>query len=227
MKGRRWGVKIVQVVPLIDSGGYSKSQAFKRIIGDIEAAVLSIRWPPGNSTFTINPAKHGNGVAPIKLSFLSTLKERGWTLEKKYPGSEDTIRPGAFDGHLEIKGLAPFVAEWETGNVSSSHRAMNKMAMGVEKAILSGGILVLSSRGLYPFLTDRIGNFDELRAYLSLWSRVPAHSAYLGMMVVEHDKLDMGVEIIPKGDDGRAKEYQRRISELLASDRASKSSRRF
>lgn len=57
--------------------------------------------------------------------------------------------------------------EWETGNVSSSHRSLNKMSLGLLKGVLAAGILVVPSRELYKYLTDRIGNFEELAPYLS------------------------------------------------------------
>lgn len=218
-------MRFVRVETLIDAGGYSENPVFSRILDDVKAAVAAVHWPEGNDKFTINPVRHGNGVAPIKLPFLTTLRDRKWTLEERYPGrsSENSnIRPGAFDAHLDLSknGLLPFVVEWETGNISSSHRAMNKMAMGIENKVLSGGLLIVPTRELYKWLTDRIGNFGELQAYIPLWSRIQVAHGYLGMVLVEYDELNNSVDLLPKGDDGRAKEYQRKIANLLAAEAA-------
>ena len=41
---------------------------------------------------------------------------------------------------LTEQGLAPFAVEWETGNIASSHRAMNKMALALKQVRIAGGI---------------------------------------------------------------------------------------
>ena len=81
---------------------------------------------------------------------------------------------------------------------------MNKMALGVTAGWLSGGILVLSSRSLAQYLTDRIGNYPELEPYFPLWSAVRANNAFLGVIEVEHDRTSTKVRRISKGTDGRA-----------------------
>jgi len=94
--------------------------------------------------------------------------------------------------------------EWETGNISSSHRALNKMALGLKKKVLIAGILVVPSRELYQYLTDRVGNFAELEPYLELWQSIPCESGVLEIVVIEHDAVSTNVPRIPKGTDGRA-----------------------
>ncbi|MGA1841038.1 MAG: hypothetical protein ACMUIU_10470 [bacterium] len=47
-----------------------------------------------------------------------------------------------------IVGDRLFCVEWETGNISSSHRAINKMALGIIRDILIGGILIVPTRNL-------------------------------------------------------------------------------
>jgi hypothetical protein len=88
---------------------------------------------------------------------------------------------------LGREGYQPFVAEWETGNISSSHRAVNKMALGLLTGRISGGVLVLPARKLYRYLTDRIGNYEELRPYFPMWSALPVADGYLGILAVEYD----------------------------------------
>ncbi len=120
--------------------------------------------------------------------------------------SPAVARPGAFDAwlSLEDEGLPPFVAEWETGNISSSHRAMNKMALGLVEGRLSGGVLVLPTRRLYTYLTDRIGNVKELEPYFPLWSSLNVRQGFLGVIVIEHDRESWDVPRIPKTTAGRA-----------------------
>ncbi len=199
-------------VKLIDAGGFAESPAFARIETDLRDAVDHVRWPPDAPDFTIvpEPGKKrdmGNGVTPIKNGFIALLRERGWKLEQRYSRKDESVaRPGAFDAwlSLEDEGLPPFVAEWETGNISSSHRAMNKMALGLVEGRLSGGVLVLPTRRLYTYLTDRIGNVKELEPYFPLWSSLNVRQGFLGVIVIEHDRESWDVPRIPKTTAGRA-----------------------
>lgn len=92
----------------------------------------------------------------------------------------------------------------ETGNISSSHRALNKMAVGILKGILVGGVLVLPTRKMYKYLTDRIGNFSEIEPYFPLWESLDVKEGYLAVIAIEHDGVSKNVPRIPKGTDGRA-----------------------
>ena len=78
------------------------------------------------------------------------------------------------------------------------------MALGLMKGVLAAGVLVVPSRKLYKFLTDRVGNFDELEPYLDLWRAVPCSRGVLEIVVVEQDAESTLVPRIPKGTDGRA-----------------------
>lgn len=205
-------MRLVDFVRLIDNARFSQTEPYHKIEQDLRDAIDHVRWPPNGPDFAIYPEsgkkrKEGNGVKPIKLGFQSLLSERGWRLERRYPAAKDesAVRPGAFDAWMELAdaGFSPFVIEWETGNISSSHRALNKMATGLQEGILSGGILVLPTRHLYPYLTDRIGNFDELKPYFKFWSSMPVRG-FLAVVSVEHDRESLEVPRIPKGTDGRA-----------------------
>lgn len=94
--------------------------------------------------------------------------------------------------------------EWETGNISSSHRSLNKMCLGLLQGAIKAGILVVPSRALYPYLTDRIGNIAELEPYFPVWSATPCEEGILEIVVIEHDATSDTVPRIPKGTDGRA-----------------------
>jgi hypothetical protein len=94
--------------------------------------------------------------------------------------------------------------EWETGNISSSHRALNKIALGILRGIFIGGALVLPTRAMYKYLTDRIGNYDEIEPYFELWKKLPIKKGLLLVIAIEHDSVNGSVPRIPKGTDGRA-----------------------
>ena len=97
-----------------------------------------------------------------------------------------------------------FCLEWETGNVSSSHRAINKMALGILKKVLIGGVLIVPTRTMYNYLTDRVGNFRELEPYFPLWQALKVEEGLLEVIAIEHDGVSKSVPRIPKGTDGRA-----------------------
>ncbi|MED1205605.1 hypothetical protein [Heyndrickxia acidicola] len=115
-----------------------------------------------------------------------------------------TAKPGALDACKKVDEKL-FVVEWETGNISSSHRALNKMALLLLDGHISAGILIVPTRKMYPYLTDRIGNYEELVPYFNLWKNVNVKKGYLEIIAIEHDGLNKLAPIIPKGTDGNAK----------------------
>jgi len=165
-------------------------------------------WPPGSDKFTIYPQSgkkrgEGNGVVPIRNEFITELKKRKWTIEgaaKNLLGQE----LGDFDAVL-LGPEGPIVVEWETGNISSSHRSMNKLTMLIADGVIAAGTLVVPSRKLYVYLTDRIGNYQELEPYLKLWKSVPCKKGVLEIVVIEQDSISYDVPKIPKTTAGRAK----------------------
>ena len=82
---------------------------------------------------------------------------------------------------------------------------MNKLTMLIADRTIAAGTLVVPSRKLYAYLTDRIGNYKELEPYLKLWKCVPCKTGILEIVVVEHDAESYDVPRIPKTTDGRAK----------------------
>ena len=135
---------------------------------------------------------------------IEELVKQGWKSEQ-YLDIASLNRPGKLDAVLYTPH-GPVALEWETGNISSSHRALNKMALGLLKGILAAGILVVPSRELYRFLTDRIGNMSELEPYLDLWRSIPCKQGILEIVAIEHDEMSRSVPRIPKGTSGRALE---------------------
>lgn len=189
-------------VSLISRGDFEKSQEWSVIQSEIRSAIDLIVYPPGASNFTINPTRHGNGVKPIKNACVSALQENfGWELETKITYA--TRSPGRVDATKRLNGDF-FALEWETGNISSSHRAVNKIVLGLLRGIFLGSALVLPSRKLYAYLTDRIGNYEELEPYFDVWRAVNINEGFLEIFVVEHDAIDSNIPTITKGTDGRA-----------------------
>ncbi|WP_414567597.1 restriction endonuclease [Nostoc sp. CCY 9925] len=195
-------MKIVQEVSLISVGNFEESNDWSIIRAEIRDAISLIVHPPGTSSFTINPSKHGNGVKPIKDACMIALRDKfGWSLETSITYA--TRSPGKVDATKVIDNYL-FALEWETGNISSSHRAVNKLSLGLLRGVFLGAVLVLPSRKLYPYLTDRIGNYEELEPYFDIWRAIRIEEGFLAIFVIEHDRLDENVPKITKGTDGRA-----------------------
>lgn len=188
-------VKHIDTHVIIDNG-FGLSKELVQVNLDVLAGIDAVRWPRGGSDFAIPPGKNLNGVKPIKNEFIEYLESRGWIPEFNW-----------FDAYKEFpNGTLPFAVEWETGNISSSHRAINRIALGMHENRLAGGILILPTHDFYYHLTDRVGNFRELEPYIPLWKlwQSQINFGYLAIVTVEHDRLDATVPSIPKGTDGRA-----------------------
>lgn len=201
-------MKIVHVETIISCGPYSKSDHWRTTRRSLHKAIRKCDWPPGSRKFTIFPQSgkkrgEGNGVRPIRREFIEALKRQGWTIEGR---AKNVFGQSLGDFDAVIGGPeGPVVVEWETGNISSSHRSMNKLTMLVADGTISAGTLVVPSRKLYVLLTDRIGNYQELEPYLKLWKSVPCKKGILEIVVIEQDAESPNVPRIPKGTDGRAK----------------------
>lgn len=206
-------MKIIHVEELINVGSFSQTATWAHIDQDLRQAIQTVHWPHDSDSFTLNPLPKGNGVRPIKEAWRLYLLAAGWIKEL-------SLRVGATPAQTAVKArdLGPvdvayqladqiyFCAEWETGNISSSHRAINKICLGMLRKVLVGGVLIIPSSGMYPYLTDRIGNYGELEPYFPLWRSV-AHNITDGLVaiyVIEQDALDPAVPLITKGTDGRA-----------------------
>ncbi|HEY1803201.1 MAG TPA: hypothetical protein VGG45_01855 [Terracidiphilus sp.] len=200
-------MRIVHVETVLSCGSYAASAHWADTRAVIHEAVKKCDWPPGSGTFTINPVRKGNGVKPVKSEFVKELKRLEWTIEGPAKNLLDQ-RLGDFDA--VIPGPEGFVVtEWETGNISSSHRSMNKLTMLVADGLIAAGVLIVPSRNLYLYLTDRIGNYRELEPYLKLWRSVPCKVGVLEIVAIEQDSESTDVPLIPKGTDGRSKKRKK------------------
>jgi hypothetical protein len=202
-------MKVVEEVSLVKTGKFAESSKWKSIRKSIHDAVKDVEWPKGSGKFTIYPESgkkrgEGNGVKPIKDGLLIDLQKRGWAIEGEAKlDSNSSSRFGKFDAVLQTSH-GPVIVEWETGNISSSHRSLNKMALFLLEGKIAAGLLVVPSRSLYSYLTDRVGNVQELRAYFPMWKALAVKSGILEIIVIEHDATSTKVPKIKKGTDGRA-----------------------
>src|SRR5450755_1956849 len=128
-------MKIDREVYFLKRGSNEENTLFDDVKKEVEKAIKRVVWPIGNSVFCINPVRKGNGVVPIKKEFIAYLKAHGWITEKSFE-LVDGIGAGPIDALLKTP-LGSIAVEWETGNISSSHRAINKMATAIiEKNII-------------------------------------------------------------------------------------------
>lgn len=196
-------MRIIREETLINQGDFAQSPELVRLRQHIEQAITDVTWPPGSTEFTIYPVKHANGVVPIRKLFQNNLKSLGWQVETRLDVGAVEKQPGPIDATYRV-GNQHFAVEWETGNISSSHRALNKMVIGLLRGVLIGGALVLPTSLLYPYLTDRIGSFEELAPYFDVYRSVRCECGLLLVIAVEHDAISPAAPHIPKGTDGRA-----------------------
>lgn len=197
-------MKLVQLRYVIRAGGYEVTDEWRRAESDILDAVARLTWPPDarGGTFTIHPESgkkrgQGNGVVPIKLGFLEALADSGWSInERRNPERFDAVR------HLDDGYIVG--AEWETGNISSTHRSLNRIVRAWQRGIARGGFLILPTKRLAQYLTDRVGNWEELESYLGVWEAHQWDRGALAIATVEQDAEDTAVPRIAKGTDGRA-----------------------
>ena len=132
-------MKIVRDEFIVDAGTFSKSKEYTQIHQQILEAIEHIVWPTGSDIFTINPGLHANGVVPIKESCMVYLESQGWKREVPLDLKATVKRPGNLDAVIQVLG-SNYAAEWETGNISSSHRAINKISLGLLAGVILGGV---------------------------------------------------------------------------------------
>ena len=201
-------MKITKIHTLLSTGNFEASVTYQKIESEIVAAIQCITNPIGASGFYLYGKRKGNGVVPIKKAFIKQLDDFG---RKNEHICDSTIKPRKIDSTKKLENGKYFGAEWETGNISSSHRALNRLALGIRDGLLEGGVLVLPSRNMYEYLTDRVGNFQEIEAYFPVWEDLSysfearRQSALIKVIEIEHDGISDDIPPILKGTDGRAR----------------------
>lgn len=196
-------MKILKTEFLIQKGSFALSSELETILEQVRNAIRSVTWPQGSDRFILYPVKMANGVVPIKKNCMCYLVREGWAIEYRM-SIASRLKPGPIDAVKKLIDGRWFAVEWETGNISSSHRALNKMAVGLLDGKLAGGVLILPSREMYRYLTDRIGNYAEIEPYFPVWKNLSIRDGVLAVIEIEHDDLSLDVPQIMKGTDGRA-----------------------
>ncbi len=216
-----------------DSGWDAIHKSFVR-------SIESIDFPEGSGKLTLRKKTkdpisnqwNRNGVGYLRNRFLKHMvNDEGWQAEGEvglqqkqpdlilYPSMEPyqeqiTSEFGDFDFVTTTKSGARVAIEWETGNISSSHRSLNKLSILLSENIIQAGVLILPSRNLYEHLTDRIGNIGELSPYLDMWKSTgnSVRKGLLAIVVVEHDELtdDPDFPYLKMGNDGRSAEGKKK-----------------
>lgn len=224
-------MKWLRTIVLFDRGNVISSADWKGLHESYLRAIGSVEHPlhSGSLTLRRRVRKNRNGVVPLRKQFLAyMLDHEHWQAESNvplardrdqaplllYPTMEKYREPitsdfGGFDFMATAELGTRVAIEWETGNISSSHRSMNKLAIALGSGIIEVGVLIVPSRELYEHLTDRIGNIGELSGYLAAWAKTGSgvKRGLLAITVVEHDHLtdDPDVPYLPRGKDGNAK----------------------
>jgi Restriction endonuclease BamHI len=230
-------MKWLRTLILFDQGNVISSNDWQTLHQSYVRSIESIDFPEGSGSLTLKRKVKDedgqwrrNGVNYLKSRFINhILVEEKWQAEglvdlardrdqppiRLYPSLELYREPvtsdfGGFDFVSTGAEGHRIAIEWETGNISSSHRSMNKLAIALANGIVDIGVLIVPSRALYEHLTDRIGNISELSGYLSMWEGLKAtvERGLLAITVVEQDDLtnDDSFPYLPRGNDGRAKE---------------------
>jgi hypothetical protein len=230
-------MKWLRTLVLFDKGDVLGSTDWADIHASYVRAIESVEFPEGSGSLTLRrKIRLGrqwqrNGVGYPKSCFVRHLVQKeGWlpeaTVNIKPPATEVILYPslanhqeevvsafGGFDFFHTAKNGTVAAIEWETGNISSSHRSMNKLAIALESEQIQIAVLIVPSRLLYEHLTDRIGNIAELSGYLAMWKAMGASvtRGLFAVSVVEHDALtdDPAFPFLPVGNDGRAEEGRR------------------
>jgi len=205
-------MRIVETIDPISEGGVDDLPVWQAAWEQVREAITCVDWPHGSGKFTINPGKgkNPNGVLPIKLPCIHKLKSYGWK-DEGLPRELAGVQIGNLDALLETSA-GPIGFEWETGNISSSHRAINKILLAIFNGGLLGGVLAVPSEDMRRFLTDRIGNITELRPYLCLWKNIQVKRGILRIVAFSPDAVSTSVPLIPKQMDGNAFRVQTIVS---------------
>ena len=195
-------MKIIEIIDILSAGAIAGSPEWQDAWAHVKQAIAVTDWPHRTGSFIIRPARHENGVGPMKVPCLIELDRLGWKTEK-LPKMLSGVKMGNLDAMYETPiGIVGF--EWETGNISSSHRAIGKLVQCMQMGGLIGGFLIVPGDDLKRYLTDRVGNIGELRPYIPMWSGIALDRGILRVVVVEQDATSDTVALIPKDHSGRA-----------------------
>lgn len=176
----------------------------RQAFSEIKEAILK-NCTDDSGKFTINSSeKNCNGVVPVKEGIYRYLEERcEWFREKPLAYFENAKKGGPIDVYKEFGDRNnPFSVglEFETGNISSAHRSMNKLLLGIQHEDLQMAFLIMPIKKLAHYLTDRIANYEELAPYFLLLENFPF--VVFGFDADNYDENKETTPPFPKGKDG-------------------------
>lgn len=162
-----------------------------------------------------NSQKKINSVTPIKAGLIKLLHDNyQWETEHHLQALRDNVPSSSDDskrkrgqgGGIDVYKEFDFQGymfrvgiEFETGNVASVHRSLNKLSMGIQSRELDLIFLILPIFNLAQYLTDRVANYEEIEAYFPLFSEKPFIA--LGF---EAENYSPEFPIFEKGKDGNS-----------------------
>ena len=111
---------------------------------------------------------------------------------------------GSYFAYDIIGAIAPSLVEELGAGRETVGTLYTMYSIAAILSVLIGGVLILPTRTMYRYLTDRVGNIAEVEPYFPLWGAVPITKGILAVVVIEHDAVSREVPRIPKGTDGRA-----------------------
>lgn len=204
-------------VTLYDRNFYAKRAEVQKLIGDVFTALHKMTNhidENGEEIYTLKASvNNDNGVKPLTNQFRRNMEELGWDSEKSF-WSKSVDGPGPVDFAMQLSDGTWFCVEWETGNKSSTNRAVEKLQLGMTDNIISGGILVVAEEEFQKHCTSGIGSFELCKHYIRKWRRHQDGDffAIIGFTYDElidfnHPEYDT-FEFIPKGKDGHASRKQ-------------------
>jgi hypothetical protein len=226
-------MKWLRTLIIFDQGNLVRTSDWNSIHESYVRSIRDLDHPRGSGTFTVRRKRRTsddrgqrNAVGHLRETFIPHIVEvEGWRAEgladlglgqkppiRLYPSMEEFPIKVSVYGDFDLVTTTPqgtrVAIEWETGNISSSHRSMNKLVLALEAGSVNVAVLILPSRLLYEHLTDRIGNFEELSGYMRMWQSFgeTVRHGMLAVSVVEHDHLtdDPTIPYLRVGDDGNA-----------------------
>lgn len=179
------------------------NQAFNEILYSIKSMVNTSK-----NTFVINNSeKNFNGVVPIKEKCYSCLETKFYWYREK-PLECFPFKGGPIDVYKEFLNNTTSLnvgLEFETGNIASAHRSMNKLSLALEKNELQLAAIILPIHKMSYFLTDRVANYEELEPYFDLL--INRSFIVLGFDAEEYHP---NAPRLPKGKDGMSKRSKRK-----------------
>jgi transposase-like protein len=235
-------MKLLRTLILFNQGNVMSSEGWATVHQSYKRAIETIYHPPHSGALTLRrkARREGskqfnrNGVGYLRNNFLHNMvnvenwqpehivnlfRDRHQESVTLYPSLEQHYEPitsdfGGFDFLTTTPDGVRVAIEWETGNISSSHRALNKLSIALKHGTIQAGVLILPSKDLYVHLTDRIGNISEISGYLEMWQslRTTVSAGLLAVTVVEHDELtgELHIPYLPTANDGRAQQGRTR-----------------